>query len=100
MKPFVSLQGTITPGGSTLFTVPTGGFYTVPSMRFNNPAAYTLIVEKYQASTSLTTTVYSLNLAAGDTVTDTYVYYFDPGDQLIIDSSIAGTIYMINLIAN
>ena len=70
MKPFVSLEGTITPGGTTLFTVPIKKTYQVLSMRFNNPAAYTLTVSKYNATNAATLDVYILSLSAGDTVTD------------------------------
>jgi len=97
MKPFVSVEGVITVGGSTIFTVPAGKSYQVISIRVNNPAAYTFTVTKYTASPALTTDVYTLSLAAGDTVTDSFVYLFDQGDQLILDSSVAGTIYVINI---
>jgi len=97
MKPFVSVEGVITVGGSTIFTVPPGKSYQVISIRVNNPAAYTFTVTKYRASPALTTDVYTLNLAAGDTVTDNLLYLFDQGDQLILDSSVAGTVYIINI---
>ena len=96
MKPLVSLEGTITPGGTTVFTVPSGKLYQILSLRFNNPAAYTLTISKYNAANAATLDVYTLSLSAGDTVTDNMLYIFDPGDQLILDSSVAGTVYFIN----
>jgi hypothetical protein len=64
-------------------------------LRFNNPAAYDLKLEKYEASTTTTTTIYDLTLAAGDTVTDNLSYALNPGDQLIVTSNIVGTTYYI-----
>lgn len=97
MKPFASLEGVITVGGSTIFTVPLNKSYQSAMIRVNNPAAYNFTLSKYTASTATTYTIYTLALSAGDTVTDTFVYLFGPGDQLILDSSIAGTTYIIDL---
>jgi len=97
MKPFASLEGVITVGGSTIFTVPPGKSYQVLALRVNNPAAYDFTVSKYTASSATTYTIYTLSLSAGDTVTDSWLYMFEPGDQLIIDSSIAGTTYIIDI---
>lgn len=97
MKPFASLEGVITVGGSTIFTVPPGKSYQVLALRVNNPAAYDFTVSKYTASSATTYTIYTLSLSAGDTVTDNWLYMFEPGDQFIIDSSIAGTTYIIDI---
>lgn len=97
MKPFASLEGVITVGGSTIFTVPPGKSYQVLALRVNNPAAYDFTVSKYTASSATTYTIYTLSLSAGDTVTDSWLYMFEPGDQLILDSSIAGTTYIIDI---
>jgi hypothetical protein len=64
-------------------------------MRFNNPIAYILTVSKYTAATASTTKVYSINLSAGDTVTDTFNYHLDEGDYITATSSVAGTTFII-----
>jgi hypothetical protein len=80
-----------------LFTGTSGGqvLSKILAMRFNNSAAYDLKLEKYEASTSTTTTIYDLTLSAGDTVTDNLSYALNPGDQLIATSNIVGTTYYI-----
>ena len=90
-----SKQGDVAVTGTVLCT----GTGAVPlltkviSMRFNNPAAYDLKLEKYEALTSTTTTIYDLTLSAGDTVTDNLSYALNPGDQLIATSTVVGTTY-------
>jgi hypothetical protein len=92
-----SKQGDVAITGTVLFTGTAGGqlLSKVLTMRFNNPAAYDLRLDKYEASTSTTTTIYNLSLAAGDTVTDNLSYVLNPGDELIVISNIAGTTYYI-----
>ena len=65
----------------------------VLGMRFNNPAAYTIQLYKYQAETASTVLIYNLSLSAGDTVTDNLVYALNKGDQIIAYSNIVGTTY-------
>ena len=43
----------------------------VVTMRFYNPLAYVLTIERYDALTTTTEVLYEFNLAAGDTVSDT-----------------------------
>ena len=90
-----SKQGDVSTTGTVLYTgTSTISLLTkVVIMRFNNPAAYDLKLEKYEASTSTTTTIYDLTLSAGDTVTDNINYALNPGDQLIATSNIVGTTY-------
>ena len=95
MKPYILLQGSLGAGSTTMFTVPAGNTYMINSIRINNPAAYDFTLTKYQAATSSTVDIYNLSLSAGDMVTDSYLYIFDPGDQLVFNSSIAGTTYYI-----
>jgi hypothetical protein len=92
-----SKQGDVAVTGTVLFTGTSGGalLSKILSIRFNNPAAYSLKLEKYEASTSTTTTIYDLSLAAGDTVTDNFSYALNPGDELIVSSNIVGTTYYI-----
>lgn len=90
-----SNQGTLAVTGTVLYTGGPGVplLTKVNSLRFNNPLAYTLTLKRYNASTATTVTLYSLTLSAGDTVTDNLTYALEPGDQLIAQSNIAGTIY-------
>ena len=92
-----SKQGDIAVTGTVLFTGTSGGalLSKILNMRFNNSAAYDLKLEKYEASTSTTTTIYDLTLSAGDTVTDNLSYALNPGDQLIATSNIPGTTYYL-----
>jgi hypothetical protein len=92
-----SKQGDVAITGTVLFTGTTSLslLSKILTMRFNNPAAYDLKLEKYEASTTTTTTIYDLTLAAGDTVTDNLSYALNSGDQLIVTSNIVGTTYYI-----
>ena len=92
-----SKQGDVAITGTVLFTGTSGGalLSKILTMRFNNSLAYDLKLEKYEASTATTTTIYDLTLAAGDTLTDNLSYALNAGDQLIVTSNIAGTTYYI-----
>lgn len=90
-------QGDLSLTGTVLYTGTSGGvlFSRVINMRFNNPVAYDLKLEKYEASTSTTIVIYDLSLSAGDTVTDDLLYLLNPGDELIASSNVAGTTYYL-----
>lgn len=93
----ISKQGDLAVTGTVLATgTRTAASLTkVTNLRFNNPAAYTLKLEKYEAASGITTVVYDLTLAAGDTVTDSFNYALNPGDELIATSNITGTTYYL-----
>jgi hypothetical protein len=86
----LSITGTIITTGTTNVAQVLNKVF---SLRFNNPAAYVLTLELYDTATSNTTTLYSLALSAGDTVTDNLTYALKPGYQLIATSNIIGTTY-------
>lgn len=91
-----SKQGDVSVTGTVLYTGTSGTLLSkILILRFNNPAAYDLKLEKYDALTSTTVTIYDLTLSAGDTVTDDLSYALNPGDELIATSSIAGTTYYV-----
>jgi hypothetical protein len=92
-----SKQGDVSVTGTVLYTGSSSeiALTKILSMRFNNPAAYNLKLEKYEAATSTTSTIYDLTLSAGDTVTDNLSYALNPGDQLIVTSNIVGTTYYV-----
>jgi hypothetical protein len=92
-----SKQGDVALTGTVLFTGGAGGVLLtkILTMRFNNPAACEIRLTKYEAATSTTTTIYTLNLSAGDTLTDNLTYALNAGDQFIVTSNVVGTTYYI-----
>ena len=90
-----SNQGELSITGTILIT---GGISTIAldklvTIRLNNPLAYSVQLYKYEALTLTTTLIYDLNLSAGDTLTDSFSYALNNGDQLIAYSNILGTSY-------
>tara|TARA_R110002126_G_scaffold3552_4_gene20453 strand:+ start:989 stop:1300 length:312 start_codon:yes stop_codon:yes gene_type:complete len=91
-----SLQGDLSITGTVLVT----GSSAIPltkvlTLSFNNPLAYVLTLEKYDALTASTIVLYEITLAAGDTVNDTLTYALNAGDTLTVYSDIPGTSYYI-----
>lgn len=68
---------------------------SVESIRFNNPVAYNVTLSKFDKQTNQTIELYTLNLDAGDTVTDTFPYPLSEGDSLIASASVAKTTYSL-----
>jgi hypothetical protein len=91
----ISKSGNVSTLETKLYVVPANYVADLLSIRFNNSKAYTLTVSKYSQATQSASVLYSLNLSAGDTVTDNFPYYLDSGDYLIATSSISGTHYTI-----
>ena len=91
-----SLQGNINIAGTLLATGSLGIALTrILTLSFNNPLAYVLTLEKYDAATASTIVLYEVTLAAGDTINDTLSYALNPGDTLTVYSDIPGTSYYI-----
>jgi hypothetical protein len=89
-------QGELSLIGTTLATGIIASLSTkITTMRFYNPLAYVLTVERYDASTATSEVLYEFNLAAGDTVSDTLLYALKAGDKLTAYSDIPGTTYYI-----
>ena len=89
-------QGTVSIAGTTILEIPQNQTVQVSGIRFNNPAAYDLKLEKFDFSTGTTLIIYDLTLDPGDTVTDDFPYIMTSKDKLIATSSIAGTTFFIN----
>lgn len=89
-----SLQGELSIAGTTFFIVPPNCIYKIFNIRFNNPAAYTLTLAKYDGYNLIN--IYTLNLSAGDTITDNFVYYLEPNQYIVATSSVPGTSYILN----
>lgn len=94
----LSLQGTLIAGANVLYTCPVGKTAKIITIKFNNPAAYTLSLSKYDAALANTVTVYTYNLAAGDTVIDSSVYTMFAGDYISVTTSVGGTDYLMYLV--
>jgi hypothetical protein len=91
-----SFQGDVSILGTLLVTGSLGISLTkVVTLSFNNPLAYVLTLEKYDALTLSTIVLYEITLAAGDTVNDTLTYALNAGDTLTVYSDIPGTSYYI-----
>jgi hypothetical protein len=89
-------QGELSVLGTTLATGTASTLSTkVTTMRFYNPLAYVLTIERYDALTATSEVLYEFNLAAGDTVSDTLVYALKAGDKITAYSNIPGTTYYI-----
>ncbi len=89
-------QGELSTLGTILSTGSTAPISTkITTMRFYNPLAYVLTLERYDALTATSEVLYEFNLAAGDTVSDTLVYALKAGDKLTAYSDIPGTSYYI-----
>jgi hypothetical protein len=92
----VSLEGTLPTGSNLIYTRPPGlTVANTVSIRLQNSAVNSVTVRKVKAVGPVTTSIYTVNLAAGDILTDSYVYSFDVGDQLYILTTAPGTQYVV-----
>jgi hypothetical protein len=92
----ISLEGSLPAGSNLIYTRPGGlNAANTISIRLSNPAANSVTLRKVKAVGPVTTTVYTVNLAAGDILTDAYLYSFDAGDQLYILTTAPGTQYVV-----
>lgn len=92
------LQGQLAVGSNIVYTAGDITLCQVIVIKYYNSAAYDVELRKYQSSTTSTVTFYSLALAAGDSVSDSFSYILERNDHLEIISSVAGTDYYINII--
>ena len=90
-------QGEVSIAGTILYTgsAGSGASTKVLQLKFYNPLAYVLTLERYDAATATSKILYSLTLDAGDSVTDSATYALKEGDRLIVYSDIAGTSFYI-----
>jgi len=89
-------QGELSTLGTILSTGSTAPISTkITTMRFYNPLAYVLTLERYDALTATSEVLYEFNLAAGDTVSDSLTYALKAGDKITAYSDIPGTSYYI-----
>lgn len=93
----ISMQGTLGAGSTLIYTCPSNVNARI-NFIFNNPAAYTITLSRYDDTLAITTDVYTFALSAGDTVRDSNNYYLNKNDSFTVTSSIGGTNYLIYLI--
>lgn len=92
----ISLEGSLPAGSNLIYTRPPGLTASyAQAIRLQNPAANSVTLRKVKAVGPVTTSVYTVNLAAGDILTDVYTYTFDVGDQLYILTTAPGTQYVV-----
>lgn len=89
-------QGEVNVAGTILYIGSAGPVLTkITTLRFYNALPYVLTLERYDAISSTSETLYQLTLAAGDTVTDDLIYALNEGDELVVYSNIPGTTYYV-----
>lgn len=89
-------QGILNITGTLLHTGDNGQpLSKVFTLNFNNPTAYAITLEKYDAKSATSIVLYKINLSAGDTVNDTLVYSLNKGDTLTAYSDVTGTSYYV-----
>jgi hypothetical protein len=92
------LQGQLVVGSNIVYTAGDITLSQVLAIKYYNSAAYDVELKKYQSSTTSTITFYNLSLAAGDSVSDNFVYILQKNDYLEIISSVPGTDYYLNIL--
>jgi hypothetical protein len=90
-------QGLLRAGNSVLFVVPNNKSYKTSLISCTNTSAFTIELQKYDATEGNTVTLCKFNLAAGDTLLNTTPYPFDSRDRLILTSSVSDTNYIVSL---
>jgi hypothetical protein len=88
-------QGEVNIAGTILCTGGTGISTRLFVIRAYNNVPYVLRLERYSNDTATTETLFEFTLDAGDTVTDTTLYFLKNLDQLILYSDAPGTSYYI-----
>lgn len=86
------LYGNVDITGTILYTAPPGGA-SITVLRFSNTAAYDITISRFNNIDGTTLDLYTLNLAAGDIVNDSYCYNLKDGDYIMVTSSVPGTAY-------
>lgn len=90
-----SNYGSLAVIGTTIHEAPANNSSTVKSIRFNNASACTISLSHYEYLTSTTSHIYTVNLSAGDIMTDTFPFFLNAGDRLIATPSAVGTSFTI-----
>lgn len=91
----MKLNGKISTIPAKIYTCDKPQGVEMVSIRFNNIIAYSITLSKFDKKANQTIELYTLNLDAGDTVTDTFPYQLSEGDSLIAFASVAKTTYSL-----
>ena len=95
----VNVEGELpTSSATSIYTCPSGKNALFEYITYTNAAAYDVTVSIFRDVTGVSVTIMSLNLSAGDKVSDDTPYQLQPGDKMTIVSSIAGTTYSYSLV--
>lgn len=90
-----SNYGSLALAGTIIHQAPANNSSVVKSIRFNNPSACAITLSHYNASTATTSVIYTINLSAGDIMTDTFPFFLDENDRLIATPTSTGTSFTI-----
>lgn len=90
-------QGTLGVGSTVLYTCPVEKTARV-TLKFNNPAANTIRLSRYDSVLMITTDIYTFSLSAGDFLADNNFYLLKANDYLTVNCSAAGTNYLNNIL--
>lgn len=90
-----SNYGSLDLAGTIIHQAPSNNSSVVKSIRFNNSASCVITLSHYNSSTATTSTIYTVNLSAGDIMTDTFPFYLEANDRLIATPSVIGTSFTI-----
>lgn len=88
-------QGEVSTTGTVIHVGQTTPVSITSTLRFYNPNAYVLTLERYSRKTNDLLAVYELTLSAGDQIVDTTPYMLETGDYLKATSNVVGTNYFI-----
>jgi hypothetical protein len=77
-----SNHGEIEDTGTDLCEAPANNQTLVKSLRVTHSTSFQFELYFYDASTSASSIIYTLNLSAGDILTDTFPYHLNEGDKL------------------
>jgi hypothetical protein len=100
LSPIRMSQGILPIGVTTVYSPPVGKNGQVTMIKFYNAAAYDITLSRYDSVAASSIDIYSLNLAAGDSLTDSSIYLFAENDQLNVTTTVANTSYIVSLIEN
>lgn len=89
---FFSKEGKLTTGTTILYSAEKQTI--IKMIRFNNTQAFNITLFKITGTN--TSKIWSLELNAGDTITDTFEYVLEPKSRLEITCNVAGTSYSLS----
>jgi hypothetical protein len=96
MAGFIAKQGSIDSGGTVMHkTAGTSIISVISLIKAYSRSDYSITLRKYDSSADDLREIYTINLTAGDQLTDETPYYLLPGDYLVIESGTEEVSYFI-----